>query len=651
MCGIAGYLNIGRSPFQVDEALLQAMQQTIKHRGPDGSHVMVWPEEQLGLAHRRLSIIDLSDNGLQPMMDDEQSVVISFNGEIYNHRELRIQLQAIGYRYFSQTDTETILYAYKEWGIECLQKLEGMFAFALYDFRTHELYLVRDRFGIKPLYFSLQGEVCSFASEIKALWQAPWIEKEINPIALSHYLTFMVTPAPMTLYEGIYKLPAAYYMKINEKRRVTFHEWYNPLLTTSVIATEKELNEEAFCANTIRSLLRDSIKKHMISDVPYGVFLSGGIDSSFNVSLMREFTDKVRTFNISFADGPEYCEIDWARKVSKRFNTDHYELSITEKEAFEFFQSMVYYQDEPLGDCVCIPVYYIAKLLKETGVSVVQLGEGSDELFCGYSSYTDYLTMYNRYWKPANKWIPAFAKRGISQIVSQLFQDNMYHKELLNNWAHNKHFFWSGAVAFPQGFKQDFIRNNTSDYDPIIDQIYPGFHQGTDSYAIVDYHLQQLRSIKPEADFYTSITYLELKHRLPELLLMRIDKMAMATSVEGRVPFLDHKLVEFALRVPTRFKYQQGITKYILKKSAEGLLPADVIYRKKMGFAAPISRWFKTGDYFKPFFQDMLHSNNNEWDQFIDRHAIQSLLKKNQADKQDYAVQLWVMQNLMAVKL
>ena len=652
MCGLAGYYNLSRKQIPIDQALLEKMQQTLEHRGPDGYRTWLSQEYQIGVIHRRLSIVDLSDAGFQPMFNHNKSIMVLCNGEIYNHPALRKELEQLGYQYHSHSDTETIVYAYEQWGIQCLERINGMFAIVIFDMRTHELYLVRDRMGIKPLYFSLDDNILSFASEIKALWQLPWVDKKINSQALYHYLTYLVTPAPMTLYEGIYKLPAAFYLKVDASKEISFCEWYTPIVPITV-EERAQYNDEQWCIDNIRSLLRKSVKQQMMSDVPHGVFLSGGIDSSLNVALMSELVPQVKTFTVSFSDGPEYSEVEWARKVAKRFNTDHHEIVISEKEAFQFFESMNYFQDEPLADCVCIPLYYVSKLLKDSGVTVVQVGEGSDELFCGYNTYGQYIDIYNRYWQPSQQYIPAFAKQSIYHIFAHLFPTKKNRIDIIKNWAHGNSLFWSGASAFSEVWKKEIFHygNMSNAIDPIVEKIYPGLHQIYNSYAIVQYHLAQLKKQKPDADFLQSITYLELKQRLSELLLMRVDKMTMATSVEGRVPFLDHTLVEFALNIPSSFKYHNGVTKYILKRAAEGILPHDVIYRKKMGFAAPTMRWFKEGTYFKPYFKDMLHTKRSTWNKHLNIDAIDALFTKNQSKEYEYSVQLWTLQNLMAREL
>ncbi len=649
MCGFAGYISCGKQ-FVVDSEVLKKMHTTIAHRGPDGHGVWVSEQHRAALVYRRLSIIDLSDAGSQPMFDAQRTTVIIFNGEIYNYRKLRTELEGYGYHFSSQTDTEVFLYAFKHWGIACLDKLEGMFAAVLGNLITDEWYCVRDRMGIKPFYFSLEGGYLSFASEIKALWHLSWLPKKLNQQALYHYLTFLVTPAPYTLYQGIYKLPAGMFIKMDAAKEVTFHEWYNPLIPKITYA-QSDITSEEFCIGETRRLLTDAVQKRMISDVPFGVFLSGGVDSSLITALMSQFTDRVKTFNVSFSDGPEYSEVAWARKVSKLFNTEHHEIMLSEKEAFEFFQKMVYHQDEPMADPVCIPLYYVSKLLRDSGVTVVQVGEGSDELYCGYQGYANHIDAYNRYYRPTVGFPQPLKKAG-SWLAATVFPQKKYYGALLDQWASGQHFFWSGAIAFSDFAKRDLLfRSDRNQPDPIVEKIYPGLLEGQGSYAFVEYHLKKLYEKKPNADFLQSMIYLEFKQRLPELLLARIDKMTMATSVEGRVPFLDHAHVEYAFQIPSGLKYKNGMTKYILKKACEGILPHDVIYRKKVGFAAPTTRWFTEGTYFKSYFMDLLATKKDALKNIFEKKEIDRLLQKTQSRQFDYAPQLWTLQNVLATEV
>lgn len=651
MCGFAGYMNLKSKSFVIDQSVLHAMQEAIAHRGPDGFRIWSDAAHEIALVHRRLSIIDLSDAGSQPMTDQDNQIMLCVNGEIYNYRELRKELERYGHAFNSNSDSEVIIHGYKQWGIDALlERLDGMFAFSLYDMRTRELYLVRDRIGVKPIYFSVQQDIISFASEIKALWTLPWTEKKIRPDAAYHYLTYLATPAPMTMFEGVYKIPAGFYVRIDARKEMHVKRWYNLAQRVALRAPELAQRDEAYHVDEVRRLLRGSIERRMMSDVPFGVFLSGGVDSSLNVALMAEYTEQVNTFTVAFSDGPEYDELPWARKIADQFNTKHHELVINESDAFNFFQKMVYHQDEPLGDCVCIPLYFVAKLAKDHGVSVVQVGEGSDELFCGYQNYANYLDLYPR-WHMGQKYLPQLAKKGMFRAAQKLFPDKVGKLDMMRNWSNDKQFFYSGAVVCSEYMKERHLKcSYTEQPDPIIEKFFPGM-QLTDSYAMADWHRGQLLKVLPYADELQQMSYLELMHRLPELLLMRVDKMTMATAVEAREPFLDYQLVEYALSMPMQYKYHKGITKYILKKAAEGIIPNDVIYRKKIGFAAPTTRWFKEGTLFNDYFQDLLATKKDAWQHIFDVDAVRAMQRKNRADASvDYSYQLWAIQNLLAIE-
>ena len=654
MCGIAGYKALQSGLLGAKESVHQEVSDCLMHRGPQGQGIWTDASGQCTFIHRRLKIVDLSEAGYQPMFDPQRQIAIVYNGEIYNHRQIRAELEQLGYAYRSQTDTETIIYAYQQWGIDCIKKFKGMFAFALFDMRTQDLFLVRDHIGIKPLYFSLQGGYCSFASEIKALFCLPWITKNIRLQSVMHYLTFLVTPAPLTLYEGIYKIPAGHYIHINKQNNMQIVRWYSPvrLLAQHGYSTASEEEHVA----RLQTMLRDSVEAQTMADVPYGVFLSGGIDSSLITALLSSGRaqpgvayerSRVKTFTIASTDGPEYNEIKWARQVAAHFNTDHYEIEIDEKDAFRFFDTMVYYQDEPLADCVCIPLYYVSHLLKKSGVTVVQVGEGSDELFCGYQSYAQYLTMHP-YYTAAQK-LPRLFKKGVYQVTKEFLQPTSSRSQILHSWTNDRHFFWSGAFGFSDTAKQELMTSMVVENDEVVQQIWPTIAQTDDSYDWITHHLRTLYEQVPHAEFFTSMIYLEFMNRLPELLLMRVDKMSMISSVEARVPFLDHELVEYAFTIPAAYKYRNRITKYILKKAARGILPDYVIDRPKMGFAAPTKRWFKTGDYFKGAFVDTL-VRQDIWSEIFDKKAIATLFDYHQQPNVDCSLQLWILYNLMSVR-
>lgn len=642
MCGIAGFANISKTNFEVDENLLLSMQEKIKHRGPDGFGIWKNDQGMIGLAHRRLSIIDLSSAASQPM--ENQTATISFNGEIYNHLKIRDELEKSGYKYFSRSDTETILNAYEKWGIESLHLLDGEFAFALYDKTKNDLYLVRDRIGVKPIYFSLQGGILSFASEIKAFDALPWIKKETSEHSLYHYLTFMVAPAPLTIYKNIYKLPAGFYLKLDKDKNISFKEWYSPI--QNQLNDNTQYNDENFCIEEIRRLLNEAVKKRMIADVPVGVFLSGGIDSSLNVALMAQHKQKINTYTIAFSDEPNNDERAWARKVSEKFATNHHEVEISEKEAFEFFQKMIYFNDEPLADCVSIPLYYISKKAQEDGIKAVQIGEGADELFFGYPLYATYAKIFNGYaYKLGNK-VPSFIKQNLSKLLNIFFKNQSTQEEFIFNWGNSNPIFFGGAIAFGEKQKSEFIKKNSFienslNDDVIVRSLLENTKIEFDSAEFINFHLKNLLSKSSNADFGTQIAYLELKQRIPELLLMRADKMMMAASLEARVPFLDYKLVEFMLKVPLELKFKNNETKYLLKKACEGILPSEIIYRKKIGFGAPTLRWYKEGKYFPTFFQEKIPS--------IKKSINENLIDWNKVINEKstiIGVQKWTLQNL-----
>ncbi len=363
---------------------------------------------------------------------------------------------------------------------------------------------------------------------------------------------------------------------------------------------------------------------------------------------MARYTQQLKTFNVSFDDGPELQERAWARMVAQKFGAEHHEIIISEKEAFDSFQKITYHQDEPLGDPVCVPLYHVAQYAKKAGVTVVQIGEGSDELFCGYPMYAQYINL-NRYWQPTQRFIPATVRHGLSYAASW-YPCKPNKKDMMSRWAYGQPLFCTGALVFSEKWKREImhIREINQSRDPVIEQIYPTFPQYTNSYEMIAYHRAHLHKYVTDADFIQTISYVEFKHRLSELLLMRVDKMTMAAGIEARVPFLDYRLVEFALQMPAHLKYKDDTTKYILKKACEGIIPDEVIYRKKVGFNAPTTRWFKSGQYFKEHARDLLHSSNTIT-AMLNISAIDTMLNENAAqDDVDYAPQLWALQNVLA---
>ena len=576
MCGLAGIL--ARSDhFAHDEATVAAMAETIVHRGPDDSGTWTSPEHRVALGFRRLSIIDLSPAGHQPMCNEDGTVWIAYNGEVYNHLSLRAELEAKGHVFRSHADTEAILHLWEEEGIRCVERLEGMFGLAIWDSNTRELFLARDRLGVKPMYYADTPGGIVFGSEIKALLAHPQISPDLDEEAFHHYLTFVCTPAPLTMFKGISKLAPAERMLVKADGRIVRDTYWSPMSTDAeeqvTGRSDKELEER------LMELLRASIEKRMMSDVPFGVFLSGGVDSSTNVALMSELmSDPVRTFSVGFKEHEQYNELHHARRVAERYKTDHHEVLIDWDDLSDFLPQLIHHQDEPIADWVCVPLYYVAKLARDSGTIVVQIGEGSDEIFHGYQGYIDAVRFRQRYWEPFRR-MPRPLRRAAARTIqsaSRRTGKGAFHAAYAADAAAGRQPFWGGAIAWQGDLKDQLTTNGHGD-----------------SYDIVDRIWSEAERQRPNADLLQKMTYLELKNRLAELLLMRVDKMLMATSVEGREPFLDHHLVEFAMALPPDQKVRHGVGKHILKRAVEDLLPHDLIYRQKQGFGAPVSEWFR----------------------------------------------------------
>jgi asparagine synthase (glutamine-hydrolysing) len=646
MCGICGIYEYGVAEPGVNAALVVRMRDQMTHRGPDDAGVYVTEDARVGLGNRRLAIVDLSPAGHNPMPNEDGRVWITFNGEIYNHERLRPGLVERGHRYRSRADTETIIHLYEERGLDFVQQLEGDFAIALWDENARRIVLARDRIGVKPLYYTIAGGRLIFASEIKAILEHPSVSRDIDEEALYHYMTFLTTPAPMTLFAGIKKLPAGCLLTCDARGDVKVTRYWDAIVTEPDSAL---INDEQAMTGKLRGLLTESIEKRMMSDVPFGVFLSGGIDSTANVAMMaRLMNQPVRTFTVGFRDNAAHSEIEEAREVARLYRTDHHEITIGQQELLDFLPDLVFHQDEPLADPVCVPLYYVSKLARESGTTVIQVGEGSDELFCGYSDYTHYLKFHDYAWRHMAR-MPGFLRRAISATGQSLMRmtadkwPSRWHKvapDLLRRLAAGEELFWSGAMIFDEVHKQRLFARG-------VKQRLNAKGDGADdfsSYPVVRADLDRLLAAKPDAGLLERITYQELKLRLAELLLMRVDKMTMATSVEARVPFLDHKLVEFALGIPRNMKYRGGETKYILKRALRGIIPDRVINRKKEGFGAPINEWML--DRLGGFIEHTLMNSSLRRRELFDYDFIGRLLKEHRRGRVNYSFFLWSLLNL-----
>lgn len=634
MCGIAGIYHLKNSKL-VDERTLVGMRDTLAHRGPDGASNYFSPDKKVGLSQRRLAIIDLSDEAGCPMTNEDGTVWITYNGEVYNFHSLRDELVKRGHRMKTKGDTEAILHGYEEWGPNVVKKLNGMFAFVIWDEKKRTLFAARDHMGVKPFYYAFQNGTFYFGSEIKAILAHPDFKKELDESVVSHYLTFSSTPAPFTLFKDVRKLPAGHYLVVEPDGAIKEEEYWNPALSTvEAPSTESEYIDE------VHRLLEDSIRGQMVSDVPFGCFLSGGIDSSLNATLMsRALGTPVETFSIGYRDFDEKNEFRYSRMVAKSLDAKSHEMLLDESHMRAFLPRYATYADDPNGDQVCFPLFWLSELTKKSGVTVIQIGEGSDEIFSGYRSYVRAQNLM-RAWRTLQK-LPRPMRAALAGAFETLPDAQFsFEKEYAARLRRNEEPFWGLAVAFGDRAKESLLTDRFK------------ANTATSSYPLVKRWYDELAALTPDADSLTRMTYVELKHRLPELLLARADKMAMAHSLEGRVPFLDTRLVELAFHMPSAMKIKGGEPKYILKKVAERVIPKEIqreiVWRKKQGFANPIGEWFRPEyEISKELVRTIVDSRLAERD-ILDYAAVRALIGAHQKNKADHNFRLW---NLVTLSL
>ncbi|MAI11301.1 MAG: asparagine synthase (glutamine-hydrolyzing) [Rhodospirillaceae bacterium TMED167] len=658
MCGVTGILHFERlEPVSAD--LLHRMNSTIVHRGPDGDGTYISSDGKVGLGHRRLSIIDLSEGGAQPMSNGEGTVWISFNGEIYNHVSLRAELEGRGCRFRSDhSDTEVLVQGYQAWGMRgLLDRLDGMYVFAVYDETAKRVSIARDRIGIKPVYFTKRKGVFAFASEIKALLAHPNVPATVGEAALYHYLTYLTTPAPLTLFDGIYKLPAAHFMTIEVDGSFTAERYWGAVpgqdLGAQAVAGKSAADQNLYYCQAVMERLEASVEKRMMSDAPYGAFLSGGIDSSVNVALMDRFTDDpVNTFTVGFKDHQHLNELDYAAHVAKQFKTNHHEVLVDEQDMVGYLDDLVHHQDEPLADWVCIPLHFVSKLAHDNGVKVVQVGEGSDEQFCGYNGYMKYLELNERCFRPFQKYLP----RGLQNLtaatavgLAKRFPKFEIYADAVSRASQNREPFWSGAVAFWESQKTsllpDYFPKAPYGWEDVAGAgLLPATYMARDSFHVAEDFLVNFDQAHPGQDQLTRMIHNEFRLRLPELLLMRVDKITMASSLEARVPFLDHALVELTMDIPGAVKLRGGGAKNLLKNAVAGVIPDEIIHRKKMGFAAPMAEWLR-GDFGKRAETEILGSKVLQ-EYGFNRDYLTSLLQDHQRQRADRSLLIWTLFNL-----
>lgn len=562
MCGIVGIIDLES---KVESETLIRMRDTLSHRGPDGAGIYLSADSKVGLGHRRLSIIDLSSAGRQPMCNENRRIWVTYNGEIYNFQTLREELIKKGHTFKSQTDTEIIIHSYEQWGEECVSRFIGMFSFAIYDENKEKLFLARDRFGIKPLFYYWDGERFLFGSEIKAIIAHPMVKRDIDSSAIYDYLTYLYIPTPKTIYKNIRKLPPAHTLTF-DTNDLDIKEYWDVDFKSN-----EDLNENE-CINLVNRYLNESVKMQLISDVPVGVFLSGGLDSSIVTAKMCNIIKApVKTFSIGF-DVKEHSEIEYSRIMADKFQTQHHEKVIGKDILEEMIPKVISMYDEPCSNSSAIPTYYVSKLAKKR-VKVVLSGDGADEVFAGYNWYDRWLKLqkYN--------FIPHYLKSNCFNVINT-FSNRI---KVFPNPRFMSHMFLPHDGVEQYGhlmsvFTPEEKRENLSE----------GFLQNFSKCDDFWYFRKYWRS---DLDPISRMQYLDMKTYLHEDCLAKVDRASMAVGLEVRVPFLDHRLVETIANFPPLLRYNNGDKKYILKQSMKNDLPKEIVERNKKGFSAPIHYW------------------------------------------------------------
>ncbi|MBM4305296.1 MAG: asparagine synthase (glutamine-hydrolyzing) [Deltaproteobacteria bacterium] len=599
MCGICGKLNFDRQQ-PVDRTFLRRMMELIRHRGPDGGGE--YYSGHIGLGHRRLSIIDLK-TGDQPISNEDETVWVVFNGEVYNFQELRVDLESRGHKFKSSTDTEVIVHLYEEAGVECVPRLRGMFAFALWDRQNQLLLLARDRVGIKPLYYTITPNGFIFASEIKAILADPSVERRINPHAIDRFLTYGYLPGNETLLEGIYKLEPGHYMTVSDGKTSKRQYWDLHFETSPQWKNFGDAVEE------LRVLLRQTVKDHMISDVPVGVLLSGGVDSTGVLRYAVEQTNKpIHTFTIGFNSERFADERTYARLAAQRYATVHQDITMTAKDFCDFLPEYVWHMEEPVFEPPAIALYYVSKLARESGIKVLLSGEGGDEAFGGYQNYRNLLLLEDlkSFFGPA-KGLLRFGFRSLG----------------LAGWSRIGRY--SSFVNLPLS---EYYLSRTATPDSDLNRLKHFLYtkEFTETLRVHDSHAPT-RNLFAMIDGQMSLNrmlYVDTKTWLPDDLLIKADKMTMATSVELRVPLLDFQVLEFAASLPTSFKVRRWTTKRVLKAALQDSVPREILKRKKTGFPVPYDKWLYNGMH--DFVSDSILVQNSALGSYFDRGKVRHLL-------------------------
>jgi asparagine synthase (glutamine-hydrolysing) len=635
VCGIVGLYNFGASARDERDAVT-AMRDAMSHRGPDDAGLWQSPDRRVVLGHRRLSIVDLSAAGHQPMSNEDGSVWVTFNGEIYNHADLRPGLEAKGHTFRSRTDTEAIVHQYEVTGEDCLTSLDGMFALGIWDAARDRLLLARDRMGKKPLYYTVVGGRLLFASEIKGLLAHPDVRRDIDPEGLNLYLTFGNVPAPHTLFLGIKKLPAAHRLLCDRFGNLRVERWWSAVPD----APWPTHVPEAEAVERVRELLWAAVKKRLMADVPVGAFLSGGVDSSANVALMSRLIDRpLQTYSVGFEGfGPKenFHDLPFARLVAKKFGCDHHEISVTADECRDYLPELVHQQDEPIGDPACLPMHFLCRQARRDGVIVVLVGEGSDEVFGGYPDMAHILNVSSRRFDQIKR-LPRFVRAGLHE-ASRLLRAPAGRTDLLRRARDGHPLYWGLDVVFWDNEKRQLL---TRDAWTRL-----GEHRRSHAGELLGGVYADLLARQPGADFLQQMSVVEMTNRLPELLLMRVDKLSMAHSIEARAPFLDSTMAAYGLSLPSALKIRGDTGKRVLKSALRGVVPDEVLDRPKQGFRVPLPAWLRgpLASWAKHQIFDSPLAGRG----FFNRAYVDEMWRRHLAGVQDHSFDLWCLVNLGA---
>ena len=646
MCGVVAILGLNQSDKVCSQDTLDRMTDKLAHRGPDGRGTKFLDNGRLAFGHRRLSIVDLDSTADQPFSDPSNYVHIVFNGEIYNHVALRYELEAQGAKFKTDhSDTEVIVQGFLMWGLDMLlDKLEGMFAFVLWDDRTKTLFAARDRIGIKPLYYTVQQERLILTSEIKALAALPEFRAAMNDYALIHLLSVLATPAPMTLFDGVFKLSAGHYLSWSQRDGLQKMRFWHPSRSNVTDFEVADLRETTFAH------IQASVHSRIAEDVDTGVFLSGGVDSSILLGIASKRIDSMNAYTVGFEGDSPHNEFKAAEEVAKLFGANHHQIRINESDALKYLDKLIVTQDEPIADWVCVPLHFLSGLAQSNGSKVVLVGEGADELFAGYPGWHEFLYK-SLVWK-----IPEIASKiGLGPALSYVF--TVIGQSLPKNFlgligladglattARGESRFWSGAMAFTTLQRMRLLNKNWQPKRPLPDPA----RSGTEI-DLINSNTSAIFSRVEEAASdnldelganFRSMVYKELELRLPELLLMRVDKITMGSSIEARVPFLDHKLVNFMLSVnPNHILDPDRTTKPLLKSAVADFIPEHILSRPKQGFSAPMDTWLR-GSFGANLKTKML-SNSKPKSAPFSHTFIEYMFDRHRKGDRNYAHYLW----------